>query len=176
MEIVNESWLWHRRLGHLNFQSLKNLQQKNMVYGLPNIQEVKEVCEGCALGKHHRESFPKKAWRAKAPLELVHTDVCGPMTTPTHAGNKYFLIFVDDFTRMTWVYFMRQKSDVFSIFKKFQNFVERQSGYLMKVLRSDRGGEYNSNEFNKFCEDIGLDRQLTVGVHSTTKWSGGKKE
>ncbi|CAL5438577.1 unnamed protein product [Camellia sinensis] len=64
---------------------------------------------------------------------------------------------------MTWVYFVRQKSEVFSIFKKFQNLVERQSGCLMKVLRSDRGGEYNSNEFMKFCEDIGMQRQFTIG-------------
>lgn len=164
MDVLDKSWLWHRRLGHLNFQSLKNLQQKNMVYGLPTIEEAKEVCEGCALGKHHREAFPKeKAWRAKAPLELVHTDVCGPMDTTTHRGNKYFIIFIDDFSRMTWIYFMRQKSDVFSIFKKFQSFVERQSGYLIKVLRSDSGGEYNSDEFDRFCEDIGMERQLTVG-------------
>ena len=112
-----------------------------MIYGLPTIEDLKEVCEGCALGKHHRELFPKeKAWRARAPLELVHTDVCGPMVTPTNGGNKYFITFIDDFSRMTWVYFMRQKSDVFAIFKKFQMLVERQSGYLLKVLRIDRGG------------------------------------
>lgn len=164
MDVVDESWLWHKLLGHLNFQSIKNLKEKEMVYGLPSIKEVQEICEGCALGKHHRESFPKdKAWRATTPLELVHTDVCGPISAPTHAGNKYFLIFIDDFTRMTWVYFMKQKSEVFSISKKFQMYVERQSGFLIKVLRSDRGGEYNSNEFNKFCEDIGVDRQVTVG-------------
>ena len=103
---------------------------------------MKEVCEVCALGKHHRESFPKEnAWRAKVPLELVYTDVCGPMSTPTNGGNRYILTFIDDFSRMTWLYFMRQKSEVFSIFKKFQNFVERQSGYKMKVLKTDRGGE-----------------------------------
>ena len=61
------------------------------------------------------------------------------------------------------MYFMKEKSDVFTIFKMFQKYVERQSGHLIKVLRSDRGGEYNSNEFDRFCEDIGLDRQLTVG-------------
>ena len=71
-EVVADSWLWHRRLGHLNFQSLKKLEQKKMVYGLPPIHELKEVCEGCALGKHNRGPFPKdQAWRAKAPLELV---------------------------------------------------------------------------------------------------------
>ncbi|KAM1746866.1 hypothetical protein ACFX11_013456 [Malus domestica] len=106
-----------------------------MVHGLPSIQENEEICEGCALGKHHRDSFPHgKAWRAKVPLELIHTDVCGPMNTSTQVGNKYFLVFVDDYSRMTWVYFLRQKSEVFSIFKKFQAMVERQSGYLIKVL------------------------------------------
>ena len=163
VDVLDDSWLWHRRFGHLNFQSLKHLQQHNMVHGLPTIQEAKEVCEGCAIGKHHRESFPKgKAWRASTPLELVHTDVCGPMKTKTHGGNRYFITFIDDFSRMTWVYFLRQKSEVFTVFKKFQMMVERQSGQLIKVLRSDRGGEYNSKEFEKFCEDIGLQRQLTV--------------
>ena len=163
MEVQEDSKLWHKRLGHLNFQSLKKLQVKEMVHELPSIQENEEICEGCALGKQHRDSFPHgKAWRAKAPLELIHTDVCGPMKTSTQVGNKYFLIFVDDYSRMTWVYFLRQKSEVFSIFKKFQAMVERQSGYLIKVLRSDRGGEYTSTEFDKFCQDIGLERQLTV--------------
>ena len=104
-----------------------------MVYGLPSIEENKEVCEGCALGKQHREAFPKeKTWRAQAPLELVHTDVCGPMTTLPHAGNVYFITFIDDYSRMTWVYFMRQKSEVFSIFKKFKCYLEKESGYYIK--------------------------------------------
>ena len=85
------------------------------------------------------------------------------MPEPSQGGNKYFITFIDDYSRMTWMYFMEKKSDVFIIFKKFQQYVERQSNYLLKVLRSDRGGEYNSNEFERFCEDIGLDRQLTVG-------------
>lgn len=83
------------------------------------------------------------------------------MDRTTHGG-KYFITFIDDFSRMTSVYFMRQKSDVFSIFWKFQS-LERQSGHLTKVLRSDICDEYNSNEFMKFCEDIGMERQLTVG-------------
>ena len=163
MELKDDPWLWHKRLGHLNFQSLKLLHQKNMVQGLPQIKEVSDVCEGCALGKQHTFPFPKgKAWRAKEPLELVHSDVCGPMETTTDGGNRYFLTFIDDFTRMTWVYFLRLKSDVFAVFRKFQAMVERQSGHKLKKLRSDRGGEYTSNEFTKFCEDIGMERQLTV--------------
>ncbi|KAJ4764255.1 polyprotein [Rhynchospora pubera] len=164
VDVEDLSWLWHKRLGHVNFESLKLLSRKNMVYGLPNIEEKKDVCEACALGKIHRETFPKeKAWRAKAPLELVHTDICGPMSTNSHGGNRYFITFIDDFSRMCWVYFLRQKSEAFSIFKKFQRMVERQSGKLIKKLRSDRGGEYNSKEFDKFCEDIGLERQVTIG-------------
>ena len=80
----------------------------------------------------------------------MHTDVCGPMHTPSHAENRYFILFIDDFTRMTWVYFMRQKSEVFTIFRKFKSFVEKQSGYFIKKLRSDRGKEYTSKEFDIF--------------------------
>jgi len=91
-------------------------------------------------------------------LELVHSDVCGPMKTPSHAGNRFFITFIDYYSRMCWVYFMRQKSEALSILKKFQKMVERQSGRLIKKLRSDRGGEYNSKEYDKFCKDIGLER------------------
>jgi hypothetical protein len=139
---VNESTLiWHRRMGHLNVNSLKLLQEKEMVLGLPEIKTTNNVCEGCTLGKHCRDSFQRETTsRATVPLELVHTDVCGPMQTITKAGNRYFLTFIDDCTRMCWVYFLRYKSDVFNVFKKFKVTVELQSGYKLKKLRSDRGG------------------------------------
>ena len=124
----------------------------------------KYVCEGCALGKNHRLPFPKGvAWRAKEPLELVHTDVCGPMSINSNGGNRYFILFIDDFTRMTWVYFLKQKSEVFEVFRKFKLFVENQSGRTIKVLRSDNGKEYTSNQFTKYCEEEGIGRQLSVG-------------
>ena len=161
--VEETTWNWHRRFGHLNFQSLKSLQQKEMVYGLPEIKDTSKVCEGCAMGKAHREVFDKeKAWRATVPLELIHTDVCGPMQVSTIGGNKYFLTFIDDYTRMCWVYLMNLKSEVFNIFKKFKAMVELQSGFKIKKLRSDRGGEYTSTEFLTFCEDVGLERQLTI--------------
>lgn len=157
------SSLRHKRLGHVNYHNLKVLYNQRMVHGLPYIKEMKGVCEGCAFGKQHRQSFPKGvSWRAKPKLELVHTDVCGPMENPSHAQNRYFILFIDDYTRMTWVYFMRQKSAVFSIFKKFKSLVEKQSGCHIKTLRSDNGTEYTSKEFQKFCEDEGIERQLTV--------------
>ncbi|KAL5562281.1 hypothetical protein UlMin_032028 [Ulmus minor] len=100
---VDESWLWHRRFGHFNVHGLKILRQKNMMRNLPTIKEMDETCEGCMLGKQHRQPFPSgKAWKAKKLLELVHTDVCGPMRTPSNDQNIYFILFIDDYTRMTW--------------------------------------------------------------------------
>ncbi|BBH01567.1 multidrug resistance-associated protein 9 [Prunus dulcis] len=157
------SWLWHRRFGHLNYISLKLLQEKDMVQGLPNLQEYEKVCSGCAVSKNHRSSFDKeRAWRASHPLELIHSDICGPMQTITLGGNIYFLTFIDDHTRMCWVFFLQHKSQAFNIFKRFKSMVELQSGYQIKKLRSDRGGEYTSLDFSKFCEEVGLERQLTV--------------
>ncbi|KAL0425549.1 UNVERIFIED_CONTAM: Retrovirus-related Pol polyprotein from transposon TNT 1-94 [Sesamum radiatum] len=94
-----------------------------------------------------------------------YTDVCGPMRTPSHEQNRYFILFIDDYSRMTWVYFMREKSEVFKVFKKFKNLVEKQSGRSIKVLRSDRGKEYNNSEFNKFCEEEGIEHQTTVSYN-----------
>ncbi|KAM2071312.1 hypothetical protein ACFX1X_040277 [Malus domestica] len=162
-DVCISTTMWHKRLGHLNMSSLKLMQEQEMVVGLPKIKAVKGVCEGCVLGKQCREAFPREATtRASIPLELVHSDICGPMQTTTKAGNRYFLTFINDCTRMCWVYFLRHKSEVLSVFKKFKATVELQSGYNLKQLRSDRGGEYTSMEFNKFVEDVGMERQLTT--------------
>ncbi|KAL0286690.1 UNVERIFIED_CONTAM: Retrovirus-related Pol polyprotein from transposon TNT 1-94 [Sesamum angustifolium] len=158
----DQSWLWHRRLGHFNFQGLKILHQKKMMTDLPQIQAIEGACEACLQGKQHKKPFPSgTSWRAKAVLELIHTDVCGPMRTPSHEQNRYFILFIDDYSRMTWVYFMREKSEVFKVFKKFKNLVEKQSGRSIKVLRSDRGKEYNNSKFDKFCEEEGIEHQTT---------------
>ncbi|KAL0441700.1 UNVERIFIED_CONTAM: Retrovirus-related Pol polyprotein from transposon TNT 1-94 [Sesamum radiatum] len=116
--------------------------------------------------KQTQEPFPSgTSWRAKAVLELIHTDVCGPMRTPSHEQNRYFILFIDDYSRMTWVYFMREKFEVFKVFKKFKNLVEKQSGRSIKVLRSDRGKEYNNSEFDKFCEEEGIEHQTTISYN-----------
>ncbi|CAN6725644.1 unnamed protein product [Malus baccata var. baccata] len=78
--VYQSSTIWHRRLGHLNLGSLKQLKEHDMVLGLPDLEMTNEICEGCALGKHCRDAFPKEAsWRASLPLELIHSDICGPM-------------------------------------------------------------------------------------------------
>ncbi|KAI5319434.1 hypothetical protein L3X38_039142 [Prunus dulcis] len=161
--VEESSWLWHKRHGHLNYTSLMLLKDKEMVQGLPRLQVTKHVCSGCATGKGHRETFDKeKVWRASQPLELIHSDICVPMQTITIGGNRYFLTLIDDHTRMCSVFFLQHKSQAFNIFKRFKNMVELQSGYQIKKLRSDSGGEYTSLEFSKFCEEMGLERQLTI--------------
>ena len=78
------------------------------------------------MGKRHRDSFPKGgAWRAKSVLELVHADVCGTMRTSSQGKHMYFILFIDDHTRMTWVYFIRQKLEVYDVFRKFKSYVEK---------------------------------------------------
>ncbi|KAB2608513.1 hypothetical protein D8674_011681 [Pyrus ussuriensis x Pyrus communis] len=86
--------IWHRRFGHLHFGGLKQLRDKEMVHGLPQLADYNGVCEGCQFGKQHREEFPRnQVYRATAPLELTHVDLCGPMKTESIAGNKYFMVF-----------------------------------------------------------------------------------
>jgi hypothetical protein len=141
---------------------MRLLKEKNMVKGLPNIDKIDKVCEGCIYGKMHRLPFPKFAWRAKAPLELVHSDIFGPTRTPSLGGKRYFLLFVDDYTRMMWLYILDKKSEAFSVFLKFQALVERQSGRQIKTLRTDRGGEFIYTPFMDYCKEKGIKRQLTI--------------
>jgi len=162
-KVQDSTWLWHLRYGHLSFKGLKTLHEKNMVEGLPKINCPTEMCEDCIVGKQHRDSFPQgKAWRAEQILQLVHSDICGPIN-PTSNGNKrYFITFIDDYSRKTWVYFLQDKSEAFIIFKSFKARVEKEFGKYIQTFRTDRGGEFNSHNFASFCELHGIRRQLTA--------------
>jgi len=134
-----------------------------MVRGLLNIEFKKNFCEDCVLDKHQRASFPKTTeYQVKEQLSLVHTDVCGPITPVSFSGKRYFLIFIDDFSRKTWVYFLQEKSEVFGVFKKFKVMIENETGTKIKVVRSDRGGEYTSAEFMRYWEELDIRRFLTA--------------
>ncbi|KAI5355061.1 hypothetical protein L3X38_007956 [Prunus dulcis] len=161
--VSSSTWIWHERMGHLHLKGLNQLKEKEMVHGLPHLEAANGVCEGCQFGKQHREWFPKnQAWRASTPLELIHMDLCGPMQNESLAGNKYFMLLIDDCTRMIWVYFLRYKSDSLNCFRKFKYMVELQSDFKIKCVRSDKGGEFTSCEFNKLCEEAGIQRQFSM--------------
>ncbi|KAL4335590.1 hypothetical protein GQ457_07G002370 [Hibiscus cannabinus] len=153
--------LWHRRYGHININNLKMLQQKEMVKGMLVLGTL-DICEACIYGKQSKKPFStQKAWRATKFLELVHGDLCGPMQTETFGGSKYFLLFTDDFSRMSWVFFLKKKDEALDFFKKFKNSAEKQSEKLVKALRTDRGGGFTSKDFWMFCEENGIHRELT---------------
>jgi hypothetical protein len=120
--------LWHERFGHLNYRSLQQLCNQQMVSGLPLVSCRHGVCVDCVLEKHHRDNFDKRASRhASGPLQLVHIDLCGPLSSPSFSGCKYFLTFIDDFSRHTWVYFLKLKREVFDKFLAYMALVEKQS-------------------------------------------------
>ena len=129
-----------------------------MVIGLPNISIDEKVCKRCVYGKMHRLPFPKTSWRAKAPLELVHADIFGPTRTLSLGNKRYFILFVDDFTRMMWLYFLNEKSEAFSMFLEFKALVERQSGHQLKTLQTDLGGEFIYTSFMNYCKNEGIQR------------------
>jgi len=151
------SKLWHERFGHLNYRSLQNLCKENMVIGLPMVSCRDGVCSGCVLEKHHRDGFEKcTSWHALTPLQLVHSDLCDPLRVVSFSSYKYFLTFIDDFSRCTWVYFLKLKSEVFNIFLAFKAFIDKKSGHQILKLRSDNGGEYVNNKFINFCTEHGI--------------------
>ncbi|KAL5765185.1 hypothetical protein ACOSQ2_017779 [Xanthoceras sorbifolium] len=134
-----------------------------MVTGLPQITPSSEVCEECIVSKQHRNQFLQgKSWRAKKALELVHSDICGPINPSSNRSKRYIITFIDDYNRKIWVYFLQEKSEAFAAFKNYKVLVEKEVGSPIKVLRTDREGEYNSYEFENLCETHEIKRQLTT--------------
>ena len=138
-EKVHEIDLWHQRLGK---QSLRDTISKRLVDGV-SVSKATELsfCEGCVEGKIYRKPF-KPVGTAK--LQLVHSDVCDPMTTESIGGKKYFVTFIDDYSRCCSVYFMKHKSAVLEKFKEFETATTTDSRNRIRRLRTDSGGEYVS--------------------------------
>lgn len=112
---ISRCELWHRIFGHLHFKILPTLS--SIVDGIPNLKEDHEgVCKGCALGKNTKRPFGSSASRSKEILDLIHFDVCGPMTPKSLGGHLYYVTFIDDHSRKTWVYLVKTKDEVFTKF------------------------------------------------------------
>ena len=120
------------------------------------------MCEPCQHGKQTRIEFKTKEHFTTRTLELVHTDLCGPTRSKGLNGEEYFMVLIDDFTRMTWVFLLKKKSKAFGYFKIFKELVENETKHKTKFLRLDNGGEFTSKEFNHYCEEHGIKRQFSV--------------
>ena len=147
---TEEPWLWHARFGHLSFNALGQLEK--MVRGLPHIKHGGELCDSCLARKQRRLPFPKAAkYRAKDALELVHGDLCGPITPATNGGRRYFLLLVDDCSRYIWLQLLTSKDEAAEAMKKFKVRAEAESDKKLRVLRTYHGGEFTSVEFVAYC-------------------------
>ncbi|GJW12154.1 zinc finger, CCHC-type containing protein [Tanacetum coccineum] len=150
--------LWHNRLGHINYRTMKDMLKQGIIsYN----GEHKDKCEICVQAKMKRKPFPKVD-RQSEILELVHSDICELNGQLTRGGNRYFITFIDDCSRYTYVYLLKSKDQAFETFKIYKAEVENQRGKKIQILRSDRGGEYFSTEFSSYCESHGLIHQRTA--------------
>ena len=151
--------LWHRRLGHLSFSGLSFLSKNSHIYGLPKIELDKRVCTCCMARCQHRERFPRHS--ETRPGLRIHTDLMGPIQQRSLGGSRYAVVFIDDFSRKSWVYFFKSKGETLTKFQHFKNQIETETGNTIQVLRSDRGREYLSDKFTTFCKENGIRRELT---------------
>ena len=120
--------LWHKWLGYFHFQGLLKMKKSEMVEGLPKFEVISTSCQTCQYGKQNRLPFPTATWKASNKLQLIHTDVGGPQRTPSLKGSHYYISFIDDLTKMCWIYFLKFKSEVRNTFRKFKAKVENESG------------------------------------------------
>jgi len=121
--------LWHMRLGHVSYSKLDVMMKRSMLKGLPQLEVRKDtVCAGCQYGKAHQLPYKESKFKAKEPLELVHSDVFEPVKQASISGRKYLVTFIDDFSRYVWIYFMKKKSETFSKFKEFKEVAEAEVG------------------------------------------------
>ena len=157
-----DMWLWHRRLGHPSFEVLRKV--------FPNLANpsvtTKLHCDVCEIAKHHRVSYPSSENKSTLPFSIVHSDVWGPCRTTSIFGHRWFVTFIDEHTRHTWVYLMRDKSEVFSLFVTFYNMISNLFDTKIRILQSDQGREYVNNDFKKFFTEKGIIHHMSC-VHTS---------
>jgi hypothetical protein len=160
----DESWLWHRRLGHLNFDHLIKLKNLEAVKDLSRISKPQDfMCKPCQVGKLTRTPLNSKSFTStNKPLQLVHMDLCGPSRQEGIGRENYFMLIIDDYSRLTRVSFLKEKAKAFEKFKIFKALTENQTGKMLKVVRLDRGGEFMSSDFKEFCDKHGIKREYTI--------------
>lgn len=151
--------LWHRRLGHICNKRLNDVKEANI--GVNFSEKEDGPCSICAKGKQARKPYKEEGTRAKDILEIVHSDVVGPLNESSFSGSRFLVVFVDDFSRKVFAYPIKKKSEVFQKFVEFKNMAEKQTGRNIKIIRSDNGGEYVNGQFSTFCKDNGIIHQRT---------------
>ncbi|GJT48960.1 retrovirus-related pol polyprotein from transposon TNT 1-94 [Tanacetum coccineum] len=160
-ESVN--WLWHKRLSHLNFKNINKLAKQNKVLGLPFLVYSKDKpCTTCEKEKHHRTSFKtKQNFSIRKCLHLLHMDLFGPVSLMSINHEKYTLIIIDEYSRYTWVYFFRKKSQAPKMIMYFIRMVENQNDVKVKQIKTDNGTKFINHELESFCDENGISQNLS---------------
>ncbi|GJX93204.1 retrovirus-related pol polyprotein from transposon TNT 1-94 [Tanacetum coccineum] len=160
----SQAWLWHRRLSHLNFDTINLLSKNNIVNGLPKLKFVKDhLCSSCELGKAKRKSFHTKTTpSSKRWLQLLHMDLCGPMRVESINGKKYVLVIVDDYSRYTWTHFLRSKDETPGVLIDFLTLVQRGLHAQVTTVRTDKGTEFLNKTLHAYCAKEGIRHETST--------------
>ncbi|GJT91700.1 retrovirus-related pol polyprotein from transposon TNT 1-94 [Tanacetum coccineum] len=160
----DESNLWHRRLGHVNFKTMNKLVRGSLVRGLPSkLFEINQTCVACQKGKQHRASCKTKTVSSiSQPLQMLHMDLFGPTFVKSLMKKMYCLVVTDDFSRFSWVFFLATKDETSEILKTFITGIENLIDLKVKVIRCDNGTEFKNRVMNQFCEMKGIKREFSV--------------
>jgi 5'-3' exoribonuclease 2 len=160
-----KTMLWHQRLGHIGEKGLRILHGKGMVEGMSKSSLDFDFCENCVYGKQNRVSFPFGSKKAKQILELVHSDVFGPVKVPSLGKYVYYVSFIDEFSRNTWIYFLKKKSEVFDRFKEFKALVENQTEKKIKVLRTDNVERFAVRNLKNYVRSVAEHDKRLLHTH-----------
>ena len=162
MSMDKDKWIWHRRVGHISMKTISKLSKLDLVRGLPKLSYDKDnICEACIKGKHVKSSFHSINFiSTNKPLELLHIDLFGPIQTASLSGKRYGFVIVDDFSRFTWVLFLKNKDDSFEAFKTFCKKVQNEKNSSIISVRSDHGGEFENSSFKSFFEENGISHKM----------------
>ncbi|KAK2410100.1 putative mitochondrial protein [Trifolium repens] len=162
----DEVQLWHQKMGHLNLKGMKKVISLEAIRGIPKLRIVEgKVCGECQIGKQVRMSHPMLEHQTTSKvLELLHMDLMGPMQVESLGGKRYILVVVDDFSRYTWVNFIREKSDAFDVFKELCIQIQREKCSNVVRIRSDHGREFENSKFDDFCAAEGIKHEYSSPI------------
>nr|GEV23522.1 hypothetical protein [Tanacetum cinerariifolium] len=161
---LDESNLWHRRLGHINFKTMNKLIKGNLVRGLPSkVFENNHTCVACKKGKQHRASCNSKPVSSiSQPLQRLHMDLFEPTFVKSLNRKSYCLVVTDDYTMFSWVLFLASKDETSTILKKFITGIENQINHRVKIIRSNNETEFKNHDLNQFCGMTRIKREFSV--------------
>ncbi|GKF25609.1 putative ribonuclease H-like domain-containing protein [Tanacetum coccineum] len=161
---IDESNLWHMRLGHINFKTMNKLVRGNLVRGLPSkIFENDHTCVACQKRKQHKSSCKTKLVSSiSQPLQMLHMNLFGPTFVKSLNKKIYCLVVTDDYSRFSWVFFLATKDETSWILKTFIISIENQINDKVKIIRCDNGTEFKNNDMNQFCGIKRIKREFSV--------------